>query len=105
MTLPFIVSIRHTFRYRSLAAGQQRKGERRERDEIDYTVRRVCLEYAQRKLRMGAKDITEIALVTRYHTLAAFGKEFKQQFGLSPSEFRQLSCRTATHILMKGRAL
>jgi AraC family transcriptional regulator len=53
----------------------------------DY-VRRVRLERAGRKLRMGAVDITEVAHAAGYETHAAFGKAFKQQFGLSPSRFR-----------------
>jgi AraC family transcriptional regulator len=65
-------------------------------------VRRVRLERAGRKLRMGAVDITEVALAAGYDTHAAFGKAFKQQFGLSPSEFRQLDCTAATRILRKG---
>ena len=65
-------------------------------------VRRVRLERAGRKLRMGAVDITEVALAAGYDSHAAFGKAFKQQFGLSPSEFRQLDCRAATQILRKG---
>jgi AraC-like DNA-binding protein len=48
---------------------------------------------------MGAVDISEVALAAGYHTHAAFGKAFKQQFGLSPSDFRQLDCWTATHML------
>jgi AraC family transcriptional regulator len=66
-------------------------------------VRRVRLERAGRKLRMGAVDITEVALAAGYKTHAAFGKAFKRQFGLSPGEFRQLSCLAATQILMKGK--
>jgi AraC family transcriptional regulator len=65
-------------------------------------VRRVRLERAGRKLRMGAVDITEVALAAGYGTHAAFGKAFKQHFGFSPSEFRDLSCKVATQILMKG---
>ena len=68
----------------------------------DY-VRRVRLERAGRKLRLGAVDITEVALAAGYETHAAFSKAFKQQFGLSPSEFRQLGCNAATQFLMKGR--
>ena len=65
-------------------------------------VRRLRLERAGRKLRMGAVDITEVALAAGYDTHAAFSKAFKQQFGLSPSEFRQLGCRAATQLLKKG---
>ena len=65
-------------------------------------LRRLRLERAARKLRMGAVDITEVALAAGYDTHAAFGKAFKQHFGLSPSEFRQLSCWEATALLRKG---
>lgn len=65
-------------------------------------VRRVRMERAGRKLRMGAVDITEVALAAGYATHAAFSRAFKQQFGLSPSEFRELDCRTATRMLRKG---
>jgi AraC family transcriptional regulator len=65
-------------------------------------IRRLRMERAGRKLRMGAVDITEVALAAGYDSHAAFGKAFKQQFGLSPSEFRQLGCRAATQLLRKG---
>src|SRR5215216_4351134 len=65
-------------------------------------VRRLRLERAGRKLRMGAVDITEVALATGYDSHAAFSKAFKQQFGVSPSEFRQLGCTAATQLLRKG---
>ena len=65
-------------------------------------VRRLRLERAARKLRMGAVDITEVALAAGYDTHAAFSKAFKQQFGLSPSEFRRLGCWAATQLLRKG---
>jgi AraC-like DNA-binding protein len=47
-------------------------------------------------------DITGVALAAGYDTHAAFSKAFKQQFGLSPSEFRQLNCWVATQLLRKG---
>jgi AraC family transcriptional regulator len=72
-------------------------------ENIASYVRRVRLERAGRKLRMGAVDITEVALAAGYDTHAAFSKAFKQHFGLSPSEFRQLGCRAATHILTDRR--
>ena len=71
-------------------------------ENIASYVRRVRMERAGRKLRMGAVDITEVALAAGYDTHAAFSKAFKQHFGLSPSEFRQLDCRAATQILRKG---
>jgi len=58
---------------------------------------------AGRKLRMGAVDITEVALAAGYDSHAAFSKAFKQQFGLSPREFRQLGCTTATQLLTEYR--
>jgi AraC family transcriptional regulator len=66
-------------------------------------VRRLRLERAGRKLRMGAVDITEVALAAGYDSHAAFSKAFKQQFGLSPSEFRQLGCTAATQLLTEYR--
>jgi AraC family transcriptional regulator len=71
-------------------------------ESIASYVRRVRMERAGRKLRMGAVDITEVALAAGYETHAAFSKAFKQQYGLSPSMFRRLNCRTATRLLRKG---
>lgn len=68
-------------------------------ENITTYIRRVRLERAGRKLRIGAVDITEVALAAGYKTHSAFGKAFKQQYGLSPSQFRQLDCRTATQVL------
>jgi AraC family transcriptional regulator len=65
-------------------------------------IRRVRLERAGRKLRMGAVDITEVALAAGYDSHAAFSKAFRGHFGLSPSEFRQLGCTAATQLLRKG---
>ena len=66
-------------------------------------VRRLRLERAGRKLRMGAVDITEVALAAGYDSHAAFSKAFRQQYGLSPSEFRQLGCTAATQLLTEYR--
>ena len=65
-------------------------------------VRRLRLQRAGRKLRMGAVDITDVALAAGYDSHAAFSKAFRQQYGLSPSEFRQLGCWAATQLLTKG---
>lgn len=71
-------------------------------ESIARYVHHVRMERAARKLRMGAVDITEVALAAGYQTHAAFSKAFKQQYGLSPSEFRQLDCTSATQLLRKG---
>lgn len=73
-------------------------------ESIASYVRRQRLERAGRKLRMGAVDITEVALAAGYESHAAFSKAFKQHFGLSPRDFRQLNCRTATQLLSKGKS-
>ena len=65
-------------------------------------IRRLRMERAGRKLRMGAVDITEVALAAGYESHAAFSKAFRQQFAVSPSEFRQLGCTAATELLRKG---
>jgi AraC family transcriptional regulator len=70
-------------------------------ENIATYIRRIRLERAGCKLRMGAVDITEVALAAGYTTHAAFGKAFKQLYGLSPSEFRQLDCWSATRLLRK----
>lgn len=70
-------------------------------ESIAAYVRRVRLERAGRKLRIGAVNITEVALAAGYKTHAAFSKAFKQEYGLCPSEFRQLGCRAASALLRK----
>ena len=67
-------------------------------------VRRVRMERAARKLRMGAIDITEVALAAGYDSHAAFTKAFKKHFGISPGEFRELGCAKATELLRKGKS-
>jgi AraC family transcriptional regulator len=62
-------------------------------------VRRARLERAGRKLRMGAVDITEVALAAGYETHAAFTKAFRQRYGLTPRAFRDLDCWTATRLM------
>lgn len=62
-------------------------------------VRRMRLHRAGLKLRCGAVDITQVALAAGYASHAAFGKAFKKQYGISPSEFRQLDCWSATRLL------
>jgi AraC family transcriptional regulator len=72
-------------------------------ENIAAYVRRIRLERAGWKLRMGAVDITEVALAAGYDSHAAFSKAFKQQFGYSPSDFRELGCWEATRVIKDGR--
>lgn len=65
-------------------------------------VRRIRLIRAGQKLRMGAVDIMAVALAAGYESHTAFSKAFKKQFGIRPSEFRMLDCRSATSLLKKG---
>jgi len=65
-------------------------------------VHRNRLIRAGRKLRMGAVDIMAVALAAGYESHTAFSKAFKKQFGISPSEFRELGCFSASAILRKG---
>ena len=68
---------------------------------INY-VRRNRLVRAGQKLRMGAIDIMDVAIAAGYESHASFSKAFKKQFGISPSEFRKLNCKSATALLRKG---
>lgn len=72
-------------------------------ENIAAYVRRIRLERAGWKLRMGAVDITEVALAAGYDTHAAFSKAFKQQFGYTPSDFRELGCWEATRVIKENR--
>ncbi|MFN8528828.1 MAG: AraC family transcriptional regulator [Anaerolineae bacterium] len=67
-------------------------------------VRRMRLERAARKLRMGAIDVLEVGLCAGYDSLAAFSRAFKRQYGLTPAEFRRLPCGAATELIRtKGK--
>lgn len=68
-------------------------------ENIAAYVRRVRMERAARQLLADDANITEIALASGYETHSAFGKAFKQQFGLSPSEFRELNPTAAAHLI------
>lgn len=64
-------------------------------------VRRVRMERAARQLLAKRVNITEIAFASGYETPASFGKAFKQTFGVSPSEFRELNPMVAGHLIYR----
>jgi AraC family transcriptional regulator len=72
-------------------------------ENITAYVRRVRLEWAAHQLLSKDVQVTEIALASGYETHAAFGKAFKQYFGVSPSEFRELNPMAAA--LLIGRRM
>jgi AraC family transcriptional regulator len=68
-------------------------------ETISAYVRRMRMEGAARQLRAEAANITEIALASGYESHSTFGKAFKLVFGVSPTEFRELNCHAAAHLL------
>ena len=72
-------------------------------ENIAAYIRRVRLERAAHKLIMGAVDITQVALAAGYKSHAAFSKAFKQRYGFSPSQYRELDFMTALQTLRKGK--
>ncbi|MDJ0755296.1 MAG: AraC family transcriptional regulator [Ardenticatenaceae bacterium] len=64
-------------------------------------VRRMRMERAAYRLLIDGQNITDLALDSGYQTLSAFGKAFKQQFGLAPAEFRQLHPTAAAHLIQR----
>jgi len=70
-------------------------------ESINSYVRRMRMERAARQLLAETVNITEIALASGYETLASFGKVFKQTFGVTPSEFRELDPLAAGHLLYR----
>lgn len=70
-------------------------------ESINAYVRRMRMERAARQLLAQDAHITEIALASGYETHASFGKAFKQSFGVSPSEFRELPPMAAGRLIYR----
>lgn len=68
---------------------------------VNAYIRRVRMERAARQLLRGEQPITTIALDSGYETPASFGKVFKQTFGVTPSEFRELHPTVAGHLIYR----
>ena len=58
-------------------------------ESLSQYCRRLRLERAASQLQSKAMDITDIAYGCGYETPAAFSKAFKQQFSVTPTEYRQ----------------
>jgi AraC family transcriptional regulator len=68
-------------------------------ENITAYVRRARLEQAARQLLVNELSITIIALDSGYETHSSFCKAFKQHFGVSPTEFRELKPMAAAHLI------
>jgi AraC family transcriptional regulator len=68
-------------------------------ENIAAYVRRARMERAARQLLAGDAQVTDIALASGYDTHSAFGKAFKQYFGVSPTEFRELQPMAAAYLI------
>lgn len=68
-------------------------------ESIGAYVRRARMERAAQRLLRDEANITWLALDTGYETHSAFSKAFKQYFGVSPSEFRELNPTAAAYLI------
>ena len=58
-------------------------------ESVKEHVRRLRLERAAQKLKLGAEPVTQIAFDSGYEALESFTRAFRAMFGVSPSEFRK----------------
>jgi AraC family transcriptional regulator len=72
-------------------------------ESLSAFVRRLRLERAANRLRQTFDPITEIGLDAGYETPANFSKAFKQQFGQSPSAFREENHLLDTAVFRQAR--
>ncbi|MCA9957004.1 MAG: AraC family transcriptional regulator [Anaerolineales bacterium] len=72
-------------------------------ESLSAFVRRLRLERAANRLRQTFDPITEIGLDAGYETPANFSKAFKQQFGQSPSAYREENHLLETAVFRQAR--
>ncbi|MAU02031.1 MAG: AraC family transcriptional regulator [Anaerolineaceae bacterium] len=72
-------------------------------ESLSTFIRRLRLERAANRLRQTFDPITEIALDAGYETPTNFGKAFRQQFGQTPSEFRESNHLLDTAVFRQNR--
>lgn len=68
-------------------------------ESIGAYVRRARMERAAQQLLGEELNITWLALDAGYETHSAFSKAFKQYFGVSPTEFRELNPTAAAYLI------
>jgi AraC-like DNA-binding protein len=50
-------------------------------------IRRIKLQQSKLMIREGNKNLTEIAQTLQYSTIHHFSRQFKDHFGITPSEY------------------
>ncbi len=50
-------------------------------------IRRIKLQESKRMIREGNKNLTQIAAALQYSTIHHFSRQFKEKFGITPSEY------------------
>ena len=50
-------------------------------------IRRVKLQESKRMIREGKWNFTEISEILQYSTVHHFSRQFKEKFGITPSEY------------------
>lgn len=70
-------------------------------ETISQYLRRVRMERAAWKLLKPAVQVVDVAFDSGYETHSAFSRAFKQTFGVSPLEFRELNRSAAAHLLSR----
>ena len=55
-------------------------------------IRRIKLQKSKEMIREGSRNFTEIAEILQYSTVHHFSRQFKEKFGMTPSEYAR-SCR------------
>ena len=63
-------------------------------EAVNEYVRRLRLERAAMRITFTGYSVTDTALAVGYETPAAFGRAFRERFGMSPSEYRGLQRET-----------
>lgn len=72
-------------------------------ESLSTFIRRLRLERAANRLRQTFDPITDIALDAGYETPTNFGKAFRQQFGQTPTEFRESKHVLDTAVFRQSR--
>ncbi|MCB8976432.1 MAG: AraC family transcriptional regulator [Ardenticatenaceae bacterium] len=72
-------------------------------ESLSTFIRRLRLERAANRLRQTFDPITDIALDAGYETPTNFGKAFRQQFGQTPTEFRDSKHVLDTAVFRQSR--